>query len=270
VKETPWYDTASDGSTAFKAPVSFYLKALKVQMENFKQQIPIEIRENETFLLHLYNTELTIHELSLSKEPLSDMADFQRLESLCICFQSVKSWFNLYFSLPCRDHTSFVFPIYTHLAHCMVALYRLSVFEDPQWDVSLVRQQLDLSLVLDRIVKTWEDVREAAGLHQGVTRVDDVNIYTSNAKRIGLIKTWWDAKVAAETSNNVPSDKFANGDGNDNMNAEPTMGLAQGLELPTFGVDIGQEFWDDGWWQDVFGPWSTQGEGMTAPAPTHF
>jgi len=46
VKDSPWYDTTGDGSTAFKAPTIFYLKALKNQMETFRQQIPNEVREN--------------------------------------------------------------------------------------------------------------------------------------------------------------------------------------------------------------------------------
>ncbi|KAF5874200.1 putative zn 2cys6 transcription factor protein [Botrytis fragariae] len=263
VKDAPWYDTAGDESIAFKTPAIFYLKALKNQMETFRQQIPNEARENCTFLMHLYNTELTIHEVALSKEPHADMPDSQRLESLCICFQSVKSWFELYFSTPCRDHTSFSFPIYTHMAHCMVALYRLSVFEDPQWDVHLVRQQLDLSFILGQIVKTWENVKGEAGLDTGLTRVDDVDIYTSNAKRIGLIKTWWDAKVAGEASSNVSSDKFANvngsENGNGNLSTEPVhQTQGQGFELPTFNMDMGQDLWDDGWWQDVFGAWGAQ------------
>lgn len=149
------------------------------------------------------------------------------------------------------------------MAHCMVALYRLSVFEDPQWDVQLVRQQLDLSLVLDQIIKTWENVKGEAGLDAGVIKVDDVDIYTSNAKRIGLIKTWWDAKVAGEASSNVSSDKFANVNGSENGNGN--MGTeslpqtqGQGFDLPTFNLDMGMELWDDGWWQDVFGAWGAQ------------
>ncbi|KAJ8071875.1 hypothetical protein OCU04_002183 [Sclerotinia nivalis] len=277
VKDAPWLDTAGDGNAAFKVPALFYLKALESQMETFKQQIPDEVRRNDTFLMYLYNTELTIHEVALSKE--TDMPDSQRLESLCICFQSVKSWFGLYFSLPCKDHISFIFPIYMHIAHCMVALYRLSVFEDPQWDVHLVRQQLDLSVVLGQIAKTWENVKGEARLDAGTTRVDDVDLHTFNAKRIALLKKWWDAKVVAETSTNASSEKFPNVNGNRNGNAngdgnvstEPTPQVqAQGLEFSTFGMDMGSEIWDDGWWQDAFGTWATQGDHMSAPPPTHF
>lgn len=277
VKDAPWLDTAGDGNAAFKAPALFYLKALKSQMETFKQQIPDEVCENDTFLLYLYNTELTIHEVALSKEAIVDLPDSQRLESLCICFQAVKSWFDLYFSLPCKDHISFIFPIYMHISHCMVALYRLSVFEDPQWDVHLVRQQLDLSHVLGKIVKTWENVKSEAGLDVGATGTDDVDLYTSNAKRIALLKKWWDAKVVAETSRNASSEKFqsvggngsdnANGDGN--LSAEP-IPQAQGLEFSNFSMDMGSEIWDDGWWQDAFGTCVSQGDHMSAPPPTHF
>ncbi|CAD6447419.1 d016ff59-97a4-4e2b-9e05-a91e23b87a92 [Sclerotinia trifoliorum] len=279
VKDAPWLDTAGDGNAAFKAPALFYLKALKSQMETFKQQIPDEVRGNDTFLLYLYNTELTIHEVALSTEAIIDMPDSQRLESLCICFQSVKSWFDLYFSLPCKDHISFTFPIYMHISHCMVALYRLSVFEDPQWDFHLVRQQLDLSQVLGKIVKTWGNVKNEAGLDVGATGTDDVDLYTSNAKKLALLKKWWDAKVVAETSSNASSEKFpsVNGNGSDNANGDGNVSTepisqvqAQGLEFPTFSMDMGSEIWDDGWWQDAFGSCVSQGDHMSVAPQTHF
>ena len=102
-------------------------------------------------------------------------------------------------------------------------------------------------------------------------------IYTSNSKRIGLVKTWWDAKVAGEASSNASSNKFANANangsenGNGNMGTEPishTQG--QTLEPPTFNMDMGQDLWDDGWWQDVFGTWGNQFDIMSAPAPVQF
>ncbi|RAL64225.1 hypothetical protein DID88_002117 [Monilinia fructigena] len=201
---------------SFKAPASFYLKALKSQIENFKQQIPNEVRDNHTFLMHLYNTKLTIHEfISLQRACFR----YGRLSTLRI-------------------------PLYLL---SILALYRLSVFEDPQWDVQLMRQQLDFSFVLDRIIKTWENVKNAAGLDEGMIKVDDVDIYTTNSKRIGLIKTWWDAKVAAETSGSVPSEKFANvngsGSGCENITEQMAQAQHQGLEIPTFGMDMGQEPW---------------------------
>lgn len=55
VKDAPWYDTAGDSNTHFKAPASFYLKALKSQIENFKQQIPNKVRNNRMFTILIFS-----------------------------------------------------------------------------------------------------------------------------------------------------------------------------------------------------------------------
>ncbi|KAM3068575.1 hypothetical protein ACMFMG_011105 [Clarireedia jacksonii] len=257
VKEAPWFDTASSGTAAFKAPSSFYLNALKVEVKKFKQQIPPELENNVTLLMHLYNTEITIHEVALSKELKSDMDDFSRLESLCICLQAVKAWFEVYLEIPSCDYLGFPFSLYTHMAHCIVALYRLSVFEHPNWDVAMVRRELDLSVVLDKVVKMFESVKEASGLDTGdyETSLECAGmVYFAMARRMAQIKTWWDAKMAAEnmTNNDVNNTSMGAGE------VSETMGTT------AFTVDPNQDFWpgDDIWWQDVFGPWNIQADPM--------
>lgn len=60
VKEAPWFDTAVSGNAAFKAPSSFYLNALKVEMKNFRQQIPPELENNGRHIFtKLMDTHLT-------------------------------------------------------------------------------------------------------------------------------------------------------------------------------------------------------------------
>jgi hypothetical protein len=208
--------------------------------------------------MHLYNTEVTIHEVGLSKELTPDMDNFSRLDSLCICLQAVKAWFETYLSIPSCDYPGFSFPIYTHMAHCIVALYRLSVFEHPGWDVIMVRRELDLSVVLEKVVSMFESVKEAVGFD---TEECDTNfesngvmVYSSMGKRIGHIKCWWDAKMVAENSaNNVVNNSMGAGEVTDTMGTNP------------FVVDPNQDFWpgDDTWWQDVFGPWTIPLDPMT-------
>ncbi|PQE19074.1 Zn(II)2Cys6 transcription factor protein [Rutstroemia sp. NJR-2017a BBW] len=258
VKEAPWFDTASSGNAAFTAPSSFYLNALKVEMKNFRLQIPPELKNNETLLMHLYNTEVTIHEVGLSKEPTFDMDDFSRLDSLCACLQAAKAWFEIYLNIPGSDYPGFSFPIYTHLAHCIVALYRLSVFEHTNWDIGMVRRELDLSVVLEKVVKMFESVKEASGLDtedcDSNFETNNIMVYSTMGKRIGQIKTWWNAKMAAENSaNNVVNNSMGAGEVTDTMGTNP------------FAVEPIQDFWpgDDTWWQDVFGPWNIQVDPMT-------
>jgi hypothetical protein len=52
------------------------------------------------------------------------------------------------------------------MAHCLVALFRLSTFESPDvpWDRQLVRQELDLGAMAQCMADRWGAVPEAAGL----------------------------------------------------------------------------------------------------------
>jgi len=46
IKNAPWNDVSSDAATSVKAPASFYLKALKQQLEDVKKEIPGELRDH--------------------------------------------------------------------------------------------------------------------------------------------------------------------------------------------------------------------------------
>lgn len=207
--------------------------------------------------MHLYNTELTIHEVGLSKELTSDMDEFSRVESLCICLQAVKAWFETYLHIPSCDYPGFPFPIYTHLSHCMVALYRLSVFEHANWDFMAVRRDLDLSVMLEKVIKMFESVKEASGLdtedYETNSEKAGIMVYSATARRMSQIKTWWDAKIAAENAaNNVVTNSLGAGDVSDTMGTN------------AFAVDPNHDSWpgDDIWWQNVFGPWNIQVDPM--------
>ena len=65
--------------------------------------------------------------------------------------------------------------ILTQMAHCLVALYRLSTFESPDipWDRQRVRQELDLGDIIKLIADRWEQVPAAAGIEMGSRRVGE-------------------------------------------------------------------------------------------------
>lgn len=68
------------------------------------------------------------------------------------------------------------------------------------------------------------------GLDHGVS--EDIDIFSGTARTLSSIKTWWDAKVAAEL--------------NDRMDLDKTLG------------ELNMEFLDDVWLRDILG----QGEGQ--------
>lgn len=182
----------------------------------------------ETLLLHIYNTELIVHEVAFSKgDHEFNCPDFQRLECLYACLHAIKNWFDVFLKLPPATYIGISMSEYTQLAHCMIALYRLSTFECPDWDRSLVRDYANLSMILDQVVTNFSGVKAAVGLDK--EGPDDRDLFTLTSRTLSHIKTWWDSKASADLV------------GQDTAILDATMS-----EMPI-------DFSDDAWLQDILG-----------------
>lgn len=158
IAQAPWHEGCEDAIDSVRAPPTFYLKALQAQLQDCKANIPPEIQGNRknisgtilpdtthnlptgVLLLHLYSTEVKAHEVAFLKTPpVVNSPGFQRLDCLYACLYATKSWFDLFLSLPPDSYIGFSISIFIQMAHCIIALFRLSTFDDPIWDRSLVQ-----------------------------------------------------------------------------------------------------------------------------------
>ena len=143
-----------------------------------------------------------MHDLALSKTPIvSNSPGFQQLDSLFTCLHATKKWFDLFLSLSHASFVGFSMPIFTQLAQCIIALFRLLTFDDPVWDRGLARDTANLALILEQIVQKLTQVRVAASLDRGEPEAKD--IFSGTARTIESIKAWWDSRSAAELTNNT-------------------------------------------------------------------
>ena len=130
------------------------------------------------------------------------------------------------------------------MAHCIIALFRLSTFDDPVWDRGLVRETADLSQILGQIIERHRQVKIAADLDHDALEPKD--IFNKTAGTVESIKTWWDAKLAAESINRIATDE--------------TLG------------ETNMELFDDAWLKEILGQgdcqfdlnlqWSSTGSGI--------
>ena len=215
-------------NSAANVPVSFYVSAFQNELKQAREQVPLELRQNELLLLHCYNIELSIHEVALSKtlDPR-----FKRLESLWAALQAIKSWFELFFQFPPASYVALSFSTFSQFIHCVVALSRLSTYEHPDWDLKLARETCNLSLILDELIDRFARVKAEANIDPGVQ--DHHDVFSTNARRMSAIKQWWDTKLAAEQS--VSTDDQLD----ENTASDPMLG----------GQPI--DFSDDGWLRDI-------------------
>lgn len=80
------------------------------------------------------------------------------------------------------------------LAHCTIALFRLSVFEYPGWDLRLVQETCHLPTILDRALAIFSQVKTVVGLDPETP--EDISMFAAACKRISAIKTRAEAKFA--------------------------------------------------------------------------
>lgn len=151
----------------------------------------------EVVLAHLYSTELTINEIALFQVLfVINRLDFQQLKSLYACIESIKSWFDVFFTIPPAAYIGFPFSIFSQLVHCLVTLYRLSTLNDPAWDKNGVCKTADLLLILDHVINNMEQVKTLAGLDNNDSPEGD--IFSRTAKLFRSIRPEWEAKLSPD------------------------------------------------------------------------
>ena len=185
-------------------------------------------------LAHLYSTELTINEVALSQMPIiSNHLNFQRVESLYACVESVMSWFETFFTIPPGAYIRFPFSIFSQLIRCLVTLYKLSTLDDPALDKNGVQMTADLLLILDHVIENMEQVSVLAGLDKkdGLERV----VFLRTANMLRSIRPGWEAVLVGSDASKA--------------SAIPNLPNADDLSLSE-AFPLGQ--YDNDWLTDFF------------------
>ena len=138
-----------------------------------------------------------MNEIALSQVPIiTNYSNFQHLKCLYACVESIKSWFEVFFTILPAAYSGFPFSIFSQLVHCLVRLYRLSTLDDPAWDKDGVQKTADLLLILDQVINNMEQVAALAELDN--TDSSDGDVFSRTAKKFRSIRLQWEAKLRPE------------------------------------------------------------------------
>lgn len=199
-------------TSAPRSSWSFYLKAMQAELKACRKIIPSELQDDskldfdaaldyktdvhvlELLLLHLYSTEGKVHEIAFS-DPGTDHRGLEllRIESLYSVLEATKKWFEIYFTFPPAHYVRFSIWVSTQLAHCIVLLYRLSTFDHPGWDQSLVRETCNLSAVINDVINNMTQVKSAAGLDYD-DELSHMQQFEVNVRKLTCINAWWQSR----------------------------------------------------------------------------
>ncbi|KAK2038051.1 hypothetical protein LZ31DRAFT_559916 [Colletotrichum somersetense] len=180
-----------------KPPAAVYVKMLQAQLQRIIQDLPTDLQRTDTIIAQLHCAELAIQEVALASHTSvstpAHLSDVARLDILYACLHGVKAWFDHFFTLQPATYFYFSFLSFAQLSHCVVALYRLSILEDPVWDRAGVRSTIDLIATLDEVANRFVLVCDGAGLRDDT---GEGTTFDKAVKTIRGLKSTWEAALA--------------------------------------------------------------------------
>ncbi|PYH99003.1 hypothetical protein BO71DRAFT_343864 [Aspergillus ellipticus CBS 707.79] len=194
-----WHGGLTATHEPLKAPMSMYIHAVESQLHAAQAKLLLHSQRYRIILLHHSNTTLAMNESALLKPPTppSTTLNFQQLESLHVCLESVKTWISVFLAIPPAEYDSFPFSIFAQIARNLAALYRLSTLDDPAWDKGFVRRTVDIMSVMDRLIGNLGQAAALAKM-EGMGDGEDNDALFYSIGKYETVRMAWGAKFAGE------------------------------------------------------------------------
>ncbi|KAL4861054.1 hypothetical protein BDV12DRAFT_77094 [Aspergillus spectabilis] len=177
------------------------LKSLEAQLQAVKANIPSGLLDNKALLLELHNTSATIHQIgfNLTDLPFSILAN-HRFACIYACMQAVKAWINTFLAIAPGDYIGLSILTHNAMMRCLLNICRLAICEHPEWDSSLLHENINVSLALEETGKRFGQAREAAGMEGAQASLD---MHALMAERIRGMKSFWDSMMATVSAQDL-------------------------------------------------------------------
>jgi hypothetical protein len=120
----------------------------------------------------------------------------QRLDALWRCVESVRSYFELYFSIPAQDFLILPFQVFGQSVQASVTLLRLATLEIDGWDLAALREELSYSAIIGEMTRKFELVESLPV--DGIAIHNDA--FTKWASKTRWMKSLYDSRYPADTN----------------------------------------------------------------------
>ena len=146
--------------------------------------------------MQYYSAEIHLYEICFKMSSLDrteyNLESLRFVDLIYAYFLATRSFFELLFSVSAFDYCTLSAVNVGQMFHAIGALYKLSIFDVPEWDVKQVRKELDLSMVLDHIANKME---EAGNTYRPMEQEGPWQFCT---RKLKLMIVWWEGVLAQE------------------------------------------------------------------------
>lgn len=180
----------------------------------------------------MYHAELSICDMALSQTTTSSSPGSHRLECLYASLNTAKLAFDNFFDVPISAYFGMSFPVFAQFARSIAVLYKLSILDDPSWDIGLVRSTVDILQILDRLLNNLELANQLSfdGAEDSIA-ARTIKVFTS-------VRAWCSAKLGS--SGNAANDTSLRLTSEAGMSQDP----------------FALESLDDAWLGDILASWT--------------
>lgn len=182
---------------------------------------------------------MTLYEVGFLKvrlPPKFPTTDFNRVEILYACLESAGNFFENFLAIPPLTYWQFTIIDFSQLAYALNVLQRLSLFEDPSWDLRYVSEKLNFLHILDRTCNQME-VASRYRVMEPANGSEQVTIFTRTLAKLRKLGAMFEAQLAP--SQVVPGETG-------------TLDPATGDGMPMESL-VG--FWEQDWFDIMAGDW---------------
>ncbi|KAF8542651.1 hypothetical protein BDD12DRAFT_978913 [Trichophaea hybrida] len=226
-------------------PLEMYVKALQTELQAFMSGLPFNFQQNPLLLMQFYNVEVHLYEIGIhdpyhTHAVQTENLPLRRLEILYDCLVSIKNYFEVFFTLPYTRYFGFTFVEWTQMTYVLIIISKLSLLQDPGWDLAHVRHMVDVSTVLGRSITRLQDLKSLKGGNGGG--------FTRLLGLIQRMKAWYE-------SNKINLRGMHDTSPLQDVNIHPEVNESMGMEVGgNESVDMGfnvRNLPDEDFWQVI-------------------
>lgn len=240
------------------APAHMCVRAFKADLDRLRENDPCKDSKNVFLKLQYLTAEVLIYELTLidlqddhAKPTPAHLGDLYR------GVDSIRSFLDVYFSIPSSVYLTLPFSTFGQFAHTFIVLVKLASLEVEGWDMKDLQDKLGFLNVIE----------EAAARLDASTRSSPDGLSVDNdsfgkwAHRIRWMKTLYEAKFAPEGADTMDDDDRGSTafkaltlkPPNHSSYPPPQQSAIQGVQQPTPPDDVLSgdffNYLDEGFWQ---------------------
>ncbi|KIW35297.1 uncharacterized protein PV07_02000 [Cladophialophora immunda] len=170
-----------------------------LDLQNLKTSLVSASHISDVVLLHLYGAELDV---ILSEFLHTNELTLEQWQSLDVALESIKSWFNVFFTIQPLAYLGLSHFIFLQLTRCIMILYRLKTLDDSTWAENHVWKTDEALQVLDRVLNNMEQVTFLGGFDN--TDCPDGDVFTRTARMFRSLRPAWETKRNSVQSKSSP------------------------------------------------------------------